>query len=113
MFNGQVIGVREFHYQINRPVKVRYIVVDEPFLKELNNRFDFDPFTIESVPAGVFQEYKKVMRFRDTQIFDPAIKIALKKIQEGITELVMLRLLAGDDPYTLTEGTLDAIEGGW
>lgn len=109
-----VLGVREFHYIYNRPIVARYILCDGTLLKELNERFDFPPEldSIVSATPSVLREYEHVIRFRDTKIFDPAIKAAVRKIHEGISELVMLRSLAGEDKYVIREDTLNNLDEG-
>lgn len=91
---------------------MRYILVDES-LKDWLNDFYFqgiEPNTIVRVPQQVFEEYKAVIRFRDTLLYEPQIKAALRKIQEGITELIAYRLLSGQDPYIVREDFLEKAE---
>jgi len=113
----QVLGVREFHYVYNRPIVAWYILCDVPLLKELNQRFYDSAELTECVFASpnILREYETVLRFRDTKIFDPAIKAAVRKIHEGIKELIMLRALAGEDRYTIREDTLNNLneENTW
>jgi len=104
----QVLGVREFHYVYNRPIVARYIISDVSLREQLNERF-YDPAgfdEIVSATPAILREYGGVLRFRDTKIFDPAIKAAVRKIHEGIKELVMLRALEGEDRYMIREDTI-------
>ena len=108
----QVLGVREFHYVYNRPIVARYILCDKSLIEELNRNYfpDIDTDEIVGAPLSVLREYESVMRFRDTKIFDPAIKAAVRKIHDGIKELIMLRALAGEDRYIIREDTIGNLE---
>jgi uncharacterized cupin superfamily protein len=71
-----------------------------------------DAEDIVSAPLSVLQGYEKVMRFRDTKVFEPGIKAAVRKIHEGIRELIMLRALEGEDRYVIREDTISNLNEG-
>ena len=107
------LGIREFRYRINEPIFVRYIFWDGDLLKDLNDRYssDISDNGFMLADTKTLREYQSVIRFRETQVFDPGIKAALRKIHEGITELVMYRMLAGQDKFILREDILENLEG--
>lgn len=109
---NDLFGVREFHYKYNQPLLVRYVFSDSDLLSELNERFYPNTLSegLASADLSTLKEYQAIIRFRDTQVFDPQVKSALRKIHEGITELISYRLLAGEDKYLLREDTLDNME---
>ena len=110
---NNVLGIREFTYRYNEPISVRYVVLDDVLLRELNDKYYpfARPFEIQAVPLEVFDEYKGVIRFRDTKVFDAPLKQATRKVYEGLKEIVMYRMLAGDDRYVVREDTLANMEG--
>lgn len=109
-----VLGVREFHYVHNQPIVARYILSDKGLLNELDERFDFPAKTDAIVGAtpALLHEYEHVLRFRDTRIYHREYQQAARKIKEGITELVALRLLEGQDNYIIREDTLSNLDKG-
>jgi hypothetical protein len=105
---SNLFGVREFHYRYNQPIVVRYIFSDLDTLRDLDEKFfaDLSGSDLASADLNTLKDYEQVIRFRDTMIFDPAIKASLRKIHEGISELIAYRLLAGEDKHVLREDTL-------
>ena len=104
----QILGVRELRYRVNEPIVARYIICDGELLDELDERFDFraKPDTVIGATQSLLHEYEHVIRFRDTRVYHDAYQQAIRKVKEGIAELVALRLLEGEDQFVIQEDTL-------
>jgi len=106
---NDLFGIREFHYRFNEPLVVRYVFTDVDVLNELNSQFYPDWEGLASASVDELKAYERVIKVRDTRIYDPGIQSALKKIHEGLQELITYKLLAGEDKSMIREGTLSDI----
>jgi len=104
------LGIRGFVWNVNEPLILKYSVKDEELLRQLNlHTFDCDGKSlIQTVSEAEFEAYKKVIRMRETKVFDVQVKEKANEIYQSLKNILEYRLFfEGSDDYIYREYPID------
>jgi regulator of sigma D len=111
--NLTYLGIRGFTWNIGEPIILRYSIKDEELLRQLNiKKFDYNSESlIQPVSEEEFELYKRVMRVRETRVFDVKVKEKANEVYCSLKNILEYRLFAeGGDSYVYKEYPIDKSE---